>query len=337
MLDGLFILEKRYFFLAAIVIFLVTTSNVYAESKKARLAVTDFTIEGIETPEPKMGAVLANLMTEELIGQNRIQVVERELIKKLLTEKKLSMAGITSGDSTGAYTLLGVDYILGGSNMRLGKNSKLTARLINAKSGVIKVSEDIPYKYKDDIHVVVRNLAKMINNNFDPSALFLAKRKIEVKWEVFSSDNSQSLYTEKTGESGTWSYKISSKEESFAGITFDLDGKSFKANTVRLTCRSLNGYQVYLRFYSFVPGFSSNDDDETFVPVEKLVNLGEIASEFEATHQKMEVPEWWRKEKNAPKVSFNPDDIRYFEIAASEEAAIGTIKDVIEILRVTIQ
>ncbi len=43
------------------------------------------------------GTITAGMLTRELARDRRVRVVERRLIKKILEEKKLAMAGITSG------------------------------------------------------------------------------------------------------------------------------------------------------------------------------------------------------------------------------------------------
>ncbi|MBU0482700.1 MAG: CsgG/HfaB family protein [Proteobacteria bacterium] len=312
-------------------------SDAFADPAKARVAVADFALEGKGHSVPELGAMLAELLTEELVRQGRIQVVERTLLKKILEEKKMAMAGLTSGDSAAVGALLGVDYILGGSDLRPDETSDLSGRLIDVRTGVIVATEDIPYHEKDDLKEVARNLAEMLGRNFGPDGIFQAKKQVEGSWEAFASDGSHSRFLEKAGGGGSWSYRVSDGAEDYAGLTRYLDSHEIKGRTLLITCRAKNGHPLYVRFYSFVPGFSKEDDDESLVPVEKLVDIGRVAVEIEAPHHRMRVPDWWRKEKKAHDVTFNPDDIRHFEIEAGDEESEGTVKDVVEIIRVSVQ
>lgn len=306
-----------------------------AESAKAGIAVADFKIEGKETIDSEQGGAIARLLTRELVRLDKVRIVERDLLKKILAEKKLAMAGITADDPAVLGALPGLDFILGGSVSRKGGDFSLTGRLINVRSGIVEATENISYQGRDDLKRVVRNFAGMLAQNLGVDGKLRPKKDLEGTWEPFSSADAVSRFSKGEGGVGTWSYKVTDGED-YAGVGVDLTEQEMKDRKLLVICRSKMGYPVYVRFYSFVPGFST-DDDETLVPVESEVNLGNIAIEIEAAYQKMTVPEWWREEKKAPTVKFNPDDIRYFELEATEDAARGMIRDKVQIIRLAVQ
>ena len=329
-----FLQQRRCFWLLLFAVLALSRPVVGQErSAKPTVAVVDITLQGGGHPESQLGVVLAKLLAEELVRQGRVQVVERALLEKILAEKQLAMAGLTAAHPLKAGELLGVDYILAASDLRFHGTSTLSGRLINAKTGGIVVSENIRYHHQDDLQTVTRNLAEMFSRNFSPAGSLQPKKRVNGSWESFASENSQSRFQAKAGAGGVWSYTIAEDDDDFAGVSFDFGKGGFK-DTLLLTCRAKENYPVYIRFLSFVPGFSSEGDDESLVPVERLVSLGTIAVEVELSPAEMAVPAWWRKEKEAENVQFNRDDIRFLELAASEEVSTTAVSDEIEIVRI---
>ena len=279
------------------------------------------------------GPLVAKLIREELVKLNRTRIVERELLQKVLVEKKLEQAGITRDDSPAGALLEGVDYLLGGNIEQNGEILSINGRLIRSSSGVIEATERISFHEKYEIKRAVKNLAVMLASNFGDKGEIIPKKEINGRWEPFSSDDCVSKYNrDKKGE-GVWFYKVKGEEDSYAGIAIDLAGQEIAKQKLYISCSSEKGFPVYLRFYSFVPGFSKESADDTLVPVEKVVDLNKIVQEIPADYRTMKVPDWWRQEQKAPNVAFDPNGISYFELEAVEKGSGKTIKDKVRIIR----
>ena len=79
---------------------------------------------------------------------------------------------------------------------------------------------------------------------------------------------------------------------------------------------SKKGVPIYIRFYSFTPGYSKDHDEETFIPVETFLNLKPGYQEVLLEPSKLTVPTWWRedykdfKEKKGVKSTIDPWKIK---------------------------
>jgi len=106
------------------------------EENKAKIAVIEFSdLNGKVT---EFGKFLSEELITRLFMTKKFEVVERQLLVKVLEEHKLNMTGVV--DPTSAKELgkiLGVDAIASGTITDLGTSVKLNARLIATETGKI--------------------------------------------------------------------------------------------------------------------------------------------------------------------------------------------------------
>lgn len=107
-----------------------------AEGKVERVAVLPFISSNGQHPED--GMVMAERLIGSLVQQNRVKVVERELLQGVMKEHYLSTSGLVSPEGRRQIgRILSVDAILTGSFVSFGRRAAMNARLIHVETGDI--------------------------------------------------------------------------------------------------------------------------------------------------------------------------------------------------------
>jgi len=107
-----------------------------SQNQKTKIAVIEFSdIQGNIT---NLGKYLAEELTTRLYLTGSFEVVERQLLNKVIEEQQLGLTGyIDDNTAVSLGNILGIDAIASGSITDLGKNVKVNARLISAESGKV--------------------------------------------------------------------------------------------------------------------------------------------------------------------------------------------------------
>ena len=107
-----------------------------SQNQKTKIAVIEFSdIQGNIT---NLGKYLAEELTTRLYRTGKFEVVERQLMNKLIKEQELGISGfIDDNTAVSLGQILGVDAIASGSITDLGKSIKVNARLISTESGKV--------------------------------------------------------------------------------------------------------------------------------------------------------------------------------------------------------
>jgi curli biogenesis system outer membrane secretion channel CsgG len=108
----------------------------FNQSNVSKIAVIEFAdLEGNVT---QLGRFIAEELITRIFTTGRFDVVERNLLQKVLEEQKLGMTGyIDQETAISLGQILGVDAIITGSISDLGPNIKINARLISTESGSV--------------------------------------------------------------------------------------------------------------------------------------------------------------------------------------------------------
>jgi len=106
------------------------------ESGKKKVAVLEFSdLDGRVT---NFGMYLAEELITRLFKTKRFEVVERQLLNKVLTEQKLFTTGLIDPNSAKRLgRILGVDAIVSGTITDLGRYLKVNARIISTETGKV--------------------------------------------------------------------------------------------------------------------------------------------------------------------------------------------------------
>lgn len=106
------------------------------EEKKAKLAVIEFSdLNGNVT---ELGKFLAEELITRLFVTGKFEVVERQLLNKVISEHKLNFTGIVDPESAKHLgKILGVDAIASGTITDLSNSIKINARLVRVDTASI--------------------------------------------------------------------------------------------------------------------------------------------------------------------------------------------------------
>ncbi|MEA2096224.1 MAG: FlgO family outer membrane protein [Candidatus Cloacimonadota bacterium] len=108
----------------------------FNQSSANKIAVIEFAdLEGNVT---QLGRFIAEELITRIFTTGKFEVVERNLLQKVLEEQKLGMTGyIDQETAISLGQILGVDAIITGSITNLGNNVKINARLISTETGSV--------------------------------------------------------------------------------------------------------------------------------------------------------------------------------------------------------
>jgi len=134
-----------------------------SQNQKSKIAIIEFSdIQGNVT---NLGRYLAEELTTRLYLTGEFEVVERQLLNKILLEHQLTLSGIIDKNSAVELgKILGVGAIATGSITDLGSNVKVNARLISTESGKVFSVASVKI-FKDD------TIRKLLKQTVNPAGL----------------------------------------------------------------------------------------------------------------------------------------------------------------------
>ena len=105
-----------------------------SQQQKSKIAIIEFSdLNGNVT---QFGKFLAEELTTRLFLTGKFEVIERQMLNKVMEEHQLTLSGMIDESSAKELgKILGVDAIATGSISDLGKYVKVNARLISTESG----------------------------------------------------------------------------------------------------------------------------------------------------------------------------------------------------------
>ncbi len=155
---------------------ILMTSAAGAEFQKTKLAVLDFQLQGQGHETVDMGKIVAEWLITALVKEGRFEVVERRLLRKILDEQKLVMAGVVAENSaTQLGKLLGVKVIISGSVMKFQNVMEVNARIIDVESASIITAESVKSTTAMKLEDLVVQMAEKIIKDF-PLEGYVVKR-----------------------------------------------------------------------------------------------------------------------------------------------------------------
>jgi TolB-like protein len=112
------------------------------DSRKFKLAVMEFQTYDQQPENSRLGSMIGEMFTTEIVESRAFRIVEREQLEKVLKELKVAQSGIV--DTTQAQKvgkMVGAAVIVTGSVMKVGDRLRIDSRIIEVETGVI-VSAD---------------------------------------------------------------------------------------------------------------------------------------------------------------------------------------------------
>lgn len=111
-------------------------SKEMTDNNKKTIAVIEFSdLRGNVTD---LGRYISEELITKLYLTKKFKVIERQLLNKIITEQKLSLAGMIDPNSAKKLgKVLGVDAIVSGTLTDLAQSLKVNARMLNTETGEI--------------------------------------------------------------------------------------------------------------------------------------------------------------------------------------------------------
>lgn len=112
------------------------TISKFVSKGKLKIAVIEFSDLDGKTTE--LGKYLAEELTSKFFASNTFNVVERQLLSKVMLEQKLNLTGVVDQDTAKKLgKVLGVDAICTGTITDMGDDIKINARLVATETGAV--------------------------------------------------------------------------------------------------------------------------------------------------------------------------------------------------------
>jgi len=144
----------------------VASANA-ADFQKTKIAVLDFQMQGREYENTDMGSIVAEWLITALVKEGRFDVVERRLLKKILSEHQLAMSGVVDDSSISELgKILGVKIIISGAVLHFQNVIEANARIIDVANGSIIAAESVKSTTAARLEELVVQMAAKIIKDF---------------------------------------------------------------------------------------------------------------------------------------------------------------------------
>jgi len=145
-----------------ILILLCFATVLFAEGKP-RVAIIDFTATGVSEDD---AIIVTEIFRSKIITSCVFDVLERKNLKNILTENKLGLSGLI--DQPGEIgKLLGAEYLITGSFMKIGKKLVIAVNLIKVETGKIIGTSEMTIDNMDSVYDSLTLLTtKLIKSSF---------------------------------------------------------------------------------------------------------------------------------------------------------------------------
>ena len=159
--------------------------NLYAADVKPTVAVMDFETVG---SEEHLGKAVAEIMRTELINTGQFRVLERSQLDRAISEQKLQKSGLIDNKSVVELgKLLGANFIIIGSVVKMGTAYTINSRMIDIKTGEATLGRNVT---GNDLNLLADLSHTLLESLFGSSA----KLKMSPIFEEHFTDNIHGWY-----------------------------------------------------------------------------------------------------------------------------------------------
>ncbi len=134
-----------------------------------KIAVVEFT--SLEGKTSDLGKYLAEELTTRLFRTGRFQIVERQLLQKMMDEQKLSASGLVDAGTASKFgRVLGVDALTTGTLADLRTSVRINARLISVETGSVSAAASVSIPMTGEVRTLLNKAdapAPADRNRFD--------------------------------------------------------------------------------------------------------------------------------------------------------------------------
>lgn len=169
-------MKKTINIIVLVLLLIFTVSTASADFKKSKIAVLDFQMQGKDYQDTDMGSIVAEWLITALVKEGRFDVVERRLLKKVLSEHQLAMSGVVDDKSISELgKILGVKIIISGAVLHFQNIIEANARIIDVSNGSIIAAESVKSSSAAGLEELVVQMAQKIIKDF-PLEGYIVKR-----------------------------------------------------------------------------------------------------------------------------------------------------------------
>jgi TolB-like protein len=160
-------MKKTIGIISLVMLLIFTASASSADFKKNKIAVLDFQMQGGNYQDTDMGSIVAEWLITALVKEGRFDVVERRLLKKVLSEHQLAMSGVVDDNSISELgQILGVKIIISGAVLHFQNIIEANARIIDVSNGSIIAAESVKSASAAGLEDLVVQMAQKIIKDF---------------------------------------------------------------------------------------------------------------------------------------------------------------------------
>ncbi len=139
-------------------------------SKKSKIAVIEFS--NLQGQTTELGRYLAEELITRLYQTKKFEVIERQLLNKVMREHQLNFSGLVDpGSAKELGRILGVDAIATGTVTDLGNSIKINARLISTETGEIFSVASVSCVKDDVVQKLLGESIRQDGPGFAPSGV----------------------------------------------------------------------------------------------------------------------------------------------------------------------
>jgi TolB-like protein len=141
-------------------VLLATASLAVALEEDITMAVFDFKANGVSE---SLARSVTELFLVNLVESEKIRIVERTDIEKILKEHELMLSGLTEeSDAIEAGKLLSANKVLLGSVNKFGERLLLTARVVDTEQGYTEHAQKAQLDSEEDLINEINRISKRI-------------------------------------------------------------------------------------------------------------------------------------------------------------------------------
>jgi len=164
------------FLCSLVILFFVTTDSSNADFIKDKIAVLDFDIHGEDIIDGVDGSIISQWLITSLVKQGRCDIVERQFVRKIIEEQKLSSTGLVDEKTSSRLgKMLGAKIIISGTVMEFNNSIEINTRIVNAETASIMSAENIRAEDAEDLRVLINQMVEKIIKVF-PLEGYVLKR-----------------------------------------------------------------------------------------------------------------------------------------------------------------
>ena len=188
------------------VVMLLMTLILYSESKP-RVAILDFKATGVSAEHAE---IVTEIFRSKIITSSVFDVLERKNLENIMMENSLGLSGLVEKPSE-VGKLLGAEYLITGSFMKMGNKLLMTVNLINVETGKITGSTEMTIDNMDSVY----DSLTILTTDLIKSSLGLNKFTFSTETEGLSLEFGGNYLTDTAGDGIGFTLGISNGRGNF--------------------------------------------------------------------------------------------------------------------------